>query len=38
MTLYEFNILDENDKCQTTWDLGMHIDTAITEEFRINLY
>lgn len=38
MTLYEFNILDENDKYQTTWDLGTHIDTAITDTHKINLY
>jgi hypothetical protein len=38
MTLYEFNMLDLGDKYQTTWDLGLHIDSVITEEFRINLY
>jgi len=38
MTLYEFNILDENNKYQTTWDLGNHIDTAFTNEHSINLY
>lgn len=38
MTLYEFNRLDKNDKYQSTWDLGIHIDTAITHEHRINLY
>ncbi len=38
MTLYEFNMLDDNNKYQTTWDLGTHIDTAITNEHRINLY
>ena len=38
MTLYEFNILDKNDKYQSTWDLGTYIDTALTKEFRINLY
>ena len=38
MTLYEFNMIDENNKYQTTWDLGTHIDTAISETHRINLY
>jgi len=38
LTLYDFNILDEQDKYQTTWDLGTHIDTAFTDEFSINLY
>lgn len=38
MTLYEFNILDENDKYQATWDLGTHIDTVVTKDLRINLY
>ena len=38
MTLYEFNMLDTNDKYQTTWDLGKHIDSLITDTYRINLY
>ena len=38
MTLYEFNLLEDNNKYQTTWDLGEHIDTLITKEYRINLY
>ena len=38
MTLYEFNLLEENDKYQTTWDLGTHIDTVVDKEKRINLY
>ena len=38
MTLYQFNLLEENDKYQTTWDLGKHIDTVIIEEKRILLY
>lgn len=38
MTLYEFNMFDLKDKYQTTWDLGTHIDSAITDDFRINLY
>jgi len=38
MTLYEFNMLKENDKYQTTWDLGKHIDTVSVDNITINLY
>lgn len=38
MTLYEFNILDDNDKYQTTWDKGVFIDSKVRKEERYVLY
>jgi hypothetical protein len=38
MTLYQFNLLEEDQKYQTVWDLGKHIDTVIDEEKRNLLY
>lgn len=38
MTLYEFNMLDDNDKYQTTWDKGVFIDSKVKKEERFVLY
>jgi hypothetical protein len=38
MTIYQFNLLEEDQKYQTVWDLGKHIDTVIDEEKRVLLY
>ena len=38
MTLYQFNMLEQNDKYQTTWDIGKHIHTVFEDDLSINLY
>lgn len=36
--LYEFNILDENEKAQTIWDNGTFLTNKSDEEKAVNLY
>lgn len=38
MALYEFNILDDNEKYQAVWDLGTCLDTIFSEEHWVSLY
>ena len=38
MTLYEFNILTEDDKLKTVWDIGEFIDNHISIDGIKNLY
>lgn len=38
MTLYEFNILDEQDRYQAVWDNGKYLDTVSEKGHKIVLY
>jgi|TARA_B110000967_G_C18751998_1_gene493305 hypothetical protein len=38
MTLYEFNVLADDDKLKTVWDIGVFIDNYISEQTIKNLY
>ena len=38
MTLYEFNVLNLEEKQTTVWDKGTFLDNYITEDIRINCY
>jgi len=38
MTLYEFNMLNDNDQYQTVWDNGAFIDSVTSEGFKMVLY
>ena len=38
MTLYEFNVLSDNDKYSAIWDLGVHLDSVIIGGERIVIY
>jgi len=38
MTLYEFNLLNEEDQSQTVWDNGTYIDSVTSEGFKMVLY
>ena len=38
MTLYEFNILDINDRMETVNQYGTFLDNYITQEIKINCY
>ena len=38
MTLYEFNVLDLNNKMESVYQLGVYLDNYITETEKFNLY
>lgn len=38
MTLYLFNLLTEEDKLSTVWELGEYIDCFISKTAKLNLY
>ena len=38
MTLYEFNLLERDEKLSTVWDKGVFIDNYVTSKERCNLY
>lgn len=38
MTLYEFNMLDEQNRFQTVWDSGKYLDTVSVDGQKIVLY
>jgi len=38
MTLYEFNLLNEEDQYQSVWDNGTFIDSVTSEGFKMALY
>ena len=38
MTLYEFNVLDLNNKMESVNQLGVYLDNYITETEKFNLY
>ena len=38
MTLYEFNVLDLNNKMESVYQLGVYLDNHITTTEKFNLY
>ena len=38
MTLYEFNLLDLNNKMEVINQIGIYLDNHITDKIRFNLY
>lgn len=38
MTLYEFNLLKEEDKYNAVWDKGIFLDNAFEKGQKINIY
>jgi len=38
MTLYEFNILNDDDQYQTVWDNGTYLDSVTSEGIKMALY
>ncbi len=38
MTLYEFNLMERDDKLRSIWNYGTHIDNYITSNERCALY
>ncbi|MFD0963238.1 hypothetical protein ACFQ1O_04360 [Pseudofulvibacter geojedonensis] len=38
MTLYEFNLLNESDQCQTVWDNGTYLDVVTQDGIKMVLY
>jgi hypothetical protein len=38
MTLYQFNLLPQQEQYQATWNNGKHIDTIKEDDLVVNLY
>ena len=38
MKLYDYIILSEDEKCNAVWHNGIHIDTFVNRNIKINLY